>query len=259
MDATATSLIRSKIERLIQSGTVNMSARALLVWAHSYAPDAVQDLERMIADVDRLVDNVTSATLLAPHGWAFSSRCRPKDYGNAADLVVVGSIVQADELLCDSWDRVGHRASALRLRTLGSWNSERSEVSRHRGDLVTKAITHHDSGDYDSAVPMVLAQVEGITADYSNGKMFFTRTPSRQADVVNEALLSTISENLAVVRNAFSKPLGYSTIEPTMSRHGVLHGRSVGYGTRTYSTKCLALLSAAIDWAQALDSVLAAE
>ncbi len=215
-----------------------------------------EKLDAFTDDFDATTADIADGLSLGALGWATSSQSITTVYGEAARLAAAGDTTEADRLLVESWENTGPASTVARVETLSWWDDDLNALRRSRARVVAHCWDRHIAGDYLSSVPLTLTQIEGLTADYTNGKMFFSKRPDRQADVIDETSLTTVAEGLATVRDAFSVGLNHTTSAPTMSRHGVLHGRSTGYDTRTYSAKCLALFAAVLDMARMLDRAL---
>jgi hypothetical protein len=122
--------------------------------------------------------------------------------------------------------------------------------SARRRRLLLKAVEHHEAGAYEASIPIVLAQIEGLTADVTGGKLFFSRREDKQADVVDEAVLSAVPGHLAALREHYSEGGHETRSSGGLSRHEILHGRELGYDTRINSLKVFPLLETVVAWAR---------
>jgi hypothetical protein len=103
-------------------------------------------------------------------------------------------------------------------------------------------------GAYEASIPLVMAQIDGLTLDITNGRKFFG---TRKRDVrVDNRTLATLEDSLPVVRELFSTDLNVSAVGGSFGRHGIMHGRELGYATRVNSVKTFVLLQAVTEWAQ---------
>ena len=244
--------VRDKVASLIRGD--GPSPTALRMYARLVTPELVDEVDVIAETFEALADTTVAALKLTSRGWALSSQSNLVDIAAATAALAEGDSDRCDRLLTESWERNGGGRTVFRIETLGWWDIKLNALHRSRAHLVAHAWDRHLAGDYVSAPPVALAQIDGLTADVAAGKQFFSK--NQQADVVDETVLTTLVEGLAAVRDVFSGNLYESTTGPTMSRHGVLHGRSTGYATRTYSAQCLALTAAVVDWAQHLDQAL---
>ncbi len=139
---------------------------------------------------------------------------------------------------------------ALQLRrmlNLGSGDEEWTRIFRGRYDLVQKALGHHCNGAYEASVPIVLAQADGIVLDLTDKKLFITGKPKH---LVDSETLAGLPEGLRLLAPLLAESQGQATTSGSLRRHGIQHGRELGYGTLINSTKCFVLLLAVMDWAE---------
>lgn len=121
--------------------------------------DLLDRHERLIADAASNMD------ALGQRGWGLAS-LPVAEQTRARALLDADQPDQADALLADLWDddrRTGRVVA--RVSTLGAADPAFRELSLHRRRLLVKARQHHHAGAYEASVPIVLAQVEGITVD----------------------------------------------------------------------------------------------
>ncbi len=103
---------------------------------------------------------------------------------------------------------------------------------------------------YHAVVPVLLMMIDGAVNDIDKGKGFF-------ADNINLTAWDSIaahSSGLTALKEVFSDGRHKTTKEEILLpyRHGILHGRDLGYANRTVTAKCWAALFAINDWACAL-------
>lgn len=187
----------------------------------------------------------------APLGWAPSGAMPLDGYAAALEALVADGQDAAEQVLVAAWDD-GNRLNrpVWQMGILGQPEREYHNLFSSRSELLGKAYAHHRSGAYEASVPIVLAQVEGFVADVTGGKLFFTRRPDKAADVLDDTAIVSLHEALPVVRDYFSKGMDHTADEGSLSRHGILHGRELGYGTYINSVKAFVLLQALVEWAQ---------
>jgi hypothetical protein len=66
---------------------------------------------------------------------------------------------------------------------------------------------------------------------------------------VDDMTIAGLPEGLQPLRLLFSEDMKVSGATGALSRHGILHGRELGYDTKVNSTKVFVLLVAIIEWA----------
>jgi hypothetical protein len=207
---------------------------------------------------DNSVIALAEATLLfTERGWVISSFVPIDAYREAIGLRRSGaSAEEVDDALTDAWNAPGGPLEnlAARLKVLGAADPALAAIAAQRARLVERAWVHHQAGAYEASIPIVLAQIDGITHDATisldrpKGRTFYSKGNS-QADVLDDATVAGIDYGLAAVRDWFSAAVEVSGGHGGGSRHGVLHGRDVAYDTKDNSTKCFVLLLAVWEWA----------
>jgi len=205
--------------------------------------------ERLLAQYGTLTsepDRIAAA--LAPLGWILFDDSPLPDYGRAATLVEEGKPDEAEDLLVHVWNDQDFMLNRVAPRVAGLYwgDEEREAIGQDRRRLLMEAMTHHRAGHYGGSVTIVLTQIDGIFIDMTgqSGRDYFFKP-------WNPNLLD--SESLA------GHPLGLKTLSAMMSRsvdetgatgdlvrHGILHGRELGFDTPRNSTKAwVALLAVA--------------
>lgn len=132
------------------------------------------------------------------------------------------------------------------------------EALPRRAFLIGSAFAAHRRGEYALAIPVFLAQTDGICFDLANGHLFQaerskrTGMPARpetaafvdevESDVFWAALLSPLGRKIPINFTAKERGEGFSGL----NRHLVMHGESLDYGTEINSLKCISLLSYAV-------------
>ena len=222
----------------------------------------LKPLDRATRDFDQLLDTVArSIGLFAERGWAPSGSMPMPAYEAAIkELADGGTIDAAEDALVRGWNDKTVLAS-LHHRVLGLGLGKNDEIEgwfRERGRLVRLAWDHHMGGAYEAAIPLVFAQIDGITADATatpqepTGRMFFSKHPTRQAEVVDDTTLAGMNDALPVVLNYYSERRDFTGALGSGGRHGIMHGRELRYDTAANSTRAFVLLAAVVEWAQPL-------
>jgi hypothetical protein len=213
------------------------------------------DLEQLrtpITQAKILTADVAEAILLfTPRGWAPSSRAPTSVYTDGLAVYrSTGSIEDAERRLVEGWNSDEDRFHFLLMpiRGLGLGHDELHRRFMRRAELVKKAVKHHNDGAYEASVPIILAQVEGITQDLS-GRPFFSKKGTA-IHLTDDTTIAGLPEALQPLRLLFSEDMRASGITGELSRHGILHGRELGYDTLVNSTKVLVLMLAILEWAQ---------
>ncbi len=208
--------------------------------------------------MERNALTVTEAMLAFTNlGWAISSFVPVDAY---QDVLALRSKGGTDDEIDAALTTVWNECQALnslptRIKVLGAGDDTLAEIAAERSRLVEFAWAHHINESYEASIPIVLAQVDGITHDATTtstdpkGRTFFSTRLDRQADVTDAETLAGIEFGLPAVRDWFSASVVKSAAHGTVSRHGVMHGRELRYDSKSNSTKSFVLLLAVWEWA----------
>jgi hypothetical protein len=203
-------------------------------------------------DLERSQHVVAQAIrVFAPLGWAPSGAMPLNAYAEALTALSTDGEEAAEQVLVEAWDNQ-HRLKRpiQQIGSLGQPEEDYHDLFWRRSRLLDKAYDHHAAGAYEASVPIVLAQIEGFVADVTGGKLFFSGRPDKAADVIDATAIATLHEAMPVVRKYFSGQMFETGSDGSLSRHGILHGRELGYATRINSVKAFVLLQALVEWAQ---------
>lgn len=187
--------------------------------------------------------------LFASQGWAFSANWHVEGTFRAVEAAADGAEpADLDEMITNTWNAelpVLLRNAGTPLRRLASGENSMNRILWGRADLMDKAAKHHETGAYEASIPIIHAQIDGLTRDLT-GQSFFSKA-NKEPYVDNETLAG-LEVNLPVVRAVFSQDVKTTGHHGFPSRHGVLHGRDLGYATRVNSTKALVLMIALVEY-----------
>lgn len=196
---------------------------------------------------------------LSPLGWVLFGGAPLNQYREAAKLAEQGETAEAERVLVEVWndgDRM--RWPLHRVGQLYAGDPAREDIGEHRHRLLFKALEHHRAEAYEAAIPIVLAQMDGICADLTgrSGGNFFVR--DADAYVGDDETLAGHPAGLAVLSRLFTRSTMQTRASGELGRHAVMHGREVAYDTRTNSTKSFVALFTLIEWGQAIARARAA-
>lgn len=187
--------------------------------------------------------------LFSPRGWGLTSM--PVPVLETATAVGATDPDRGDEILADAWteDRVDRGISRLELiySRLEMTDGLPVEVGIARWRLMQEAKRLHFDGSFAASVPIMLANIEGFAADAVAGKLFFTTRDSKKIAMLNPARLTGMVCALTTLHALYTRGVGTTTTDPVLSRHGIMHGRVLGYPTRVVSAKVLTLFDALAD------------
>lgn len=203
---------------------------------------------------------VTDAlSILAPLGWAMCGHWHVQGTAEIVTLAQRGATpAEIDEAATELWN--GPSVFWLQhapdpIRRWGNADHPTKQTLWDRAALMDKAIAHHMAGAYEASIPILLAQIDGLSVDLT-GRSFFSKA---NADpYLDDRTLAGLQENLPVVRACFSTDVRNSGRHALVSRHGIMHGRDLAYATQTISTKTIVLVAALAEYLpQAAHSVAA--
>lgn len=212
-----------------------------VVWAN--LGNVSQEYRALLADVE------DALSLLVPRGWAVFNM-QSDAIREAVALLSQGQGVQADELLADQWESGTYRTKRVCAR-VGSMGAAEPVYHAHfvrRAELLRKVKDHHGQGRYDASVPLLHTHIEGITTDVAGGQKFFSRARAA-ANVVDPTQLVSIESSLAALQALYTEGVHQTQVAGSLSRHGVTHGRELGFDTRVNSAKSWSVLDALVQWA----------
>lgn len=186
-------------------------------------------------------------------GWAPSGLVPTEPYLDALRAFDAGvGRDEVEQVILRGWQDSMLPYLSSRLMGVGQGDQAYADLFAARAELVGLAWEDHSARRFHAAVPVVAAQIEGISFDVA-GKAFFSKRAG--VDPVDDTSLAGVHMGLPVAREWFSANVPTTVVEPEPSRHGVLHGRSLGYQTELISTKYFVLLASVLEWAIPLAEV----
>lgn len=205
--------------------------------------DAIAQMRKLHETAARAFEHFT------PRGWGMSNMsvsvqndaltALDEHSGDAADEVLAAAI---DGFWIDRpLKRMKYVYEALEGRYhLGT-------IGEKRWQLIHRARNLHVGRNFDAAVPLILNAIEGLVADSEAGKLFFTANDKRMIDTIEPTTLVGMGCSLRVLHDLYTRGVNQTTTECVMSRHGIMHGRVLGYGTPVASAKCWTLFDAVVE------------
>ncbi|GAA3776253.1 hypothetical protein GCM10022240_29730 [Microbacterium kribbense] len=190
-----------------------------------------------------------AVALFAPQGWAMCGNWHFE--GTLRVLRSVGDGLEGaalDEAIADVWnDENGTwlKFAAAPMRRWSNMHQPFKQIIWDRVAMIEKAINHHFAGAFEASISILLSQIDGLSFDLT-GKSFFSK--SNDDPFLDDATIAGMQANLPVVRALFSKDVRPTGHYGAVSRHGVLHGRDLGYATRVNSTKTIVLVAALAEY-----------
>lgn len=207
---------------------------------------------------DGLAAVIQAAIWFAPFGWTVSQHnLKTSDYVEAVALWQRSPDQAAvDEHLTRAWaDPVWLRHSYGPMTTLAGRHEPTRDVLLARNRLLNKALSHHNRGEYEASVLIVLSQIDGITYDFTESKhgFFFQAKPD---NFVDDSTIAGMPEFLRTVWRYVIQDPRETSLSGAFQRGPIMHGRQLAFGTEVNSTKAFALLAGVIDWLKPKAAVL---
>lgn len=180
--------------------------------------------------------------LLGPRGWATFEDMDAAVARKAVLLAEVGDLEGAEDVLVHHFDAETLREGIERL-------CKQIPEFRTRSTLLFAAVEDHRERRYHASVPVALAQLDGVAHDLT-GHTFFAR-PEKADHLVLHDSISGHPSGLATLAGTMSQGRWKTSVSETYVpyRHGIMHGRDLGYANQRTSAKSLAALLALGSWA----------
>ena len=217
------------------------AARVLRQVSREEAPKLEAQFERLRSAPDRFNE------VFREHGWIASENMNFDAMEKALRLAEEQGIEAAEAFLEEHYNTNEAIDKWLRIFCL-------NPIIRPREQLLFLALEDHKAGRYHASVPVVLAQIDGIVQDVSN-KSFYKKGKKAEHLQAKESIVGDPS-GLAALAELFSKERP-KTVESPISipyRHGILHGRDLGYANRRASTKAFSALRSLQPWVEKVQS-----
>ncbi len=120
---------------------------------------------------------------------------------------------------------------------------ENSALTTDRHQILSDAVDAHLSGKYNLSIPATLAQIEGVvaTAHRHQGRMSGASL-RRYVDSILEIDASHLPLRSVILDGIYARFYWGDSEVPSLSRHAILHGACIQYGTVENSLRVILLL-----------------
>lgn len=204
--------------------------------AFSTLPDMKKQLELLSQSPDKFNDHY------AQRGWIAHESMNSDLMLTSVELADKGLIDVAEQELINYYSSDKMKWLLHQLKGI--------EAFSNRYNFFLLAYEDTLAERYHAVVPVLLMMIDGAVNDIDKGKGFF-------ADKTNLTAWDSIaahSSGLTALKEVFSDGRHKTTKEEITLpyRHGILHGRDLGYANKTVTAKCWAALFAIKDWAYAV-------
>lgn len=234
----------TKLQRDVQGAKQLLKLRPLLrLFGVRFDPtlvERVDELERSLKDFAVLPDRFND--LFAERGWIAYEMLKTNLMREAVELGEAGDLDAAEQLLVEHFDR-----DTIEWGIKFMWAAE---AFRPRERLARLVLEDYLEGRYHACVPVLLMIIDGFVNDVSRSKGFFaegTDLTAWDSIAAHDRGLQTLA---VLWRQARKKTTTDSISVPY--RHGILHGRDLGYDNRLVAAKLWAALFALREWAVAV-------
>jgi hypothetical protein len=230
----------------------------------------VEAAARYYADLQAQAETFRRLIPLGAEGWAISTyglMAVPDAHRAAADST--HDLARASAMLEEGWSDSGARLCICGLVPY-VYRPDDRDIALRRQELLERASDNFSHDRYEETVLLVYSQLDGIYRDKaaSVGEQALADIFSRKGDYSEQsdrvrAFRDIVTESRTMsgaepefflhVRDALTESVRSTTLEDKASRHGVLHGRVLGYGNRRRAAQAFAFLAASLELLIALE------
>lgn len=198
----------------------------------------IQDLHNSVTELHNLPDRFNR--LFAERGWIMYSQMNVEVARTALGMAEAGDFFRAETTLANYHD--GDDLNRLLRSMYGV------RAFRPRMRLAQLALIDHNAGRYHASIPVVLALMDGMVSDLHPEHK---GTSAEDTELVAWDSIAAHEQGLGLLLDLFRKGRRKTVTEQISVpyRHGILHGRDLGYDNRLVAAKVWAALFAVRDWA----------
>lgn len=220
--------------------------------------ESVDQMVELVKQRDEQMQATAAAMeVMARIGWAPSAHMPHSAIEVAVAAIASGADdAEVDLVVEQAWAQSPILASAaMRVGNLGAVDDGLRKLATQRSRLLSQAWEHHKRGEYAASIPIVLAQVDGITHDATtsatrpSGLSLFSASKKVDTAIADDETVAGMNAALPTVRDWFFATAVTTSVQGSLNRHAVLHGRELAYDTHLNSVKAFVLLVAVWEWA----------
>ena len=220
---------------------VEQIAKASRAMQESFAAFSVP-LQQFANGLERLPSRTRDAlNVMGEHGWYLDLHMGISDALGFQKAVESGNLVAAEAAMEKHF---AAELPSIRDALVAQFPLRRDHVGAAFGAI--------DRGEHILAIPVLLAQVDGICKDVANSYFFIkgkgegsdrpgvsTYVAQLATTALGNAFMSPFEKIMPIGQSEKERPQNFSGL----NRHMVLHGESLDYGTLTNSLKVVSLLN----------------
>lgn len=234
----------ARLQKEVSRAQQFLKLRPLLQLFGVHLSDSIAD---KVAEVDRSLQVLATLPdrfndLFAERGWIAYETLNMDVMRHAVELGEIGDVGAAEQLLVDHYCE-----DTIQLGLKFLWGVE---AFRPRERLARLALEDYLQSRYHACVPVLLMLIDGFVNDVSQSKGFFaegTELTAWDSIAAHDRGLQALAKLLGKGRTTTT------TVPITIPyRHGILHGRDLGYDNRLLAAKLWAALFALREWALAV-------
>lgn len=214
-------------------------ASPLLTDFHNQIENIVSPAFKDFLQSFRLLPEHTQAALmtLGKHGWFFDLKMPLRFLWELESALNEGEIEEAELALVEYF-----------RENLSQIENRFSRKFPHRTKIISAALNAHKRGEYELAVPVFLAQTDGICYEVIKQHLFMRENKKPRtaiyvdtiaSNTFRRAILSPLSNTLPISASKYERDQDFDEL----NRHQILHGESLDYGTEINSLKAISLLN----------------
>ena len=203
--------------------------------AFNQVPDLVSKTQKLVNMPDRFNEHFSKI------GWVAYESLNFELMSKAVNLADEAKFEEANELIVEHYNEDTLKWGLTFMKAV--------EEYFPRYDLAQKAKEDYLAGRYHACVPVVLTIIDGIVNDIEQKGFFAQGVDLTAWDSI--AAHSTGLQELSKLLNTSRKKTTTETITVPY-RHGILHGRDLGFDNKIVAAKTWAALFALRDWALAI-------
>jgi hypothetical protein len=201
--------------------------------------DKFPELEKITKEIIELPDRFNNH--FSKHGWIAYESMNFELMKNTVNLADKEKLEEAEAILVEQFDESNLDFNLMKMKAIQEYLI--------REDLIKKAMTDYLSERYHACIPVILSLIDGIVNDIEQ-KGFF----AQGVDLTAWDSIAAHSSGLQELAKIFNKKRKKTTAETITVpyRHGIIHGRDLGYDNKIVAAKSWAALFAIRDWALAV-------
>jgi hypothetical protein len=234
----------AKLQQDVQGAKQLLKLRPLLrlfgVRLDDSLAEKVSELDQSLQELATLPDRFND--LFSERGWIAYEMLKTDVMRQAVELGEAGDLDAAEQLLVEHFD-----GDTIEWGIKFMWAAK---AFHPRERLARLALEDYLQGRYHACVPVQLMIIDGFVNDVSRSKGFF----AEGTDLTAWDSIAAHDRGLQTLAKLWGKTRKKTTTEPISVpyRHGILHGRDLGYDNRLVAAKLWAGLFALRAWAIAV-------